>query len=381
MDLFHAVQVGGQTLSCEVRLEAPVKELAAAADYDFTGASSFVVPSFIPPASFSVGVIVGPSGSGKSSLLKAFGAVPSFQWDSGRAVSAQVSPKLLMRLGLSSIPSLCRPFHVLSEGEKHRAVIARSIAEGVGVVDEFTSVVHRDLAQSICVGLRRVIDSDNLRGLVLATCHEDILPWLCPDWVFYTGTGRLVEGRLERRPISLEVVPCSPSVWPLFAPHHYLDGALSKSAWCWLALKDGRPCAFSSVLPLVGPMPRCYREHRSVVLPDYQGMGIGSRLSEAVAQIFRDAGGRFYSKTAHPAYGEHRNKSPLWRATGYSGAARQKLYSKQSSIDQTGYVRSAAFMAKHWDRVCYAHEYIGAPSVPAPAAGEVGGSGEQLNLF
>lgn len=359
MDLFEQIKVGGQTLTCTVKLEPAVEQLAAAADYTFTGRSEFVVPSFTPPQDFTLGVIVGPSGSGKSSLLRAFGDAPSFAWDEGRAVSAQVDPKMLMRLGLASIPSLCRPFHVLSEGEKHRAVIARTLAEGARVIDEFTSVVHRDLAQSISMGLRRVVDAVGTRGLVLATCHEDVVEWLCPDWVFYTSTGRLVDGRSVRQPVHIDIMACSTQVWSIFAPHHYLDGGIAKSAWCWLAVKDGRPCAFTSVLPLVGATPNCYRGHRTVVLPDFQGMGIGSRLSEAVAQVFVDAGGRFFSKTAHPAFGQYRNASPKWRATAHNDKTRTDLYATLQGKHQTGYVRSLAFISKHIKRHCYAHEYIG----------------------
>ena len=123
-------------------------------------------------------------------------------------------------------------------------------------------------------------------------------------------------------------------------------------------MKDGRPCAFTSVLPLINPIPNCYREHRTVVLPDFQGMGIGSRLSEAVAQVFVDAGGRFFSKTAHPAFGEYRNASSKLRATAYNQADRQG-YARLVGKEQGAYARSDDLLQKHMGRVCYAHEYIG----------------------
>ena len=87
-DLFSAVKVGGEVLTCTVQLDPAVVDLAAAADYTFNGRSSFTVPSFVPPQDFAVGVIVGPSGSGKSSLLRAFGAEAAFTWDPTRAVAA-----------------------------------------------------------------------------------------------------------------------------------------------------------------------------------------------------------------------------------------------------------------------------------------------------
>ena len=58
-----------------------------------------------------------------------------------------------------------------------------------------------------------------------------------------------------------------------------------------------------------------YREHRTVILPSFQGLGIGSRVSDAIGEYLALHGFRLQSKTAHPKYGGYRNKSPLWKAT------------------------------------------------------------------
>jgi ABC-type ATPase with predicted acetyltransferase domain len=177
MDLFDYKKIGGQTLTSKVELEPIVEKLAEVSDYKFNGESSFKVPSFELPQDFSLGVIYGPSGSGKSTLLKEMGSEEITTWDSSKAIASQVDPNLLMRLGLSSIPSLCRPYHVLSTGEKHRADIAKTLKDGC-VIDEFTSVCNRDLAQSISVGVRNVIDHYGYKNVVIATCHEDVINWL-----------------------------------------------------------------------------------------------------------------------------------------------------------------------------------------------------------
>lgn len=358
IDLFSAQSVGGQTLTARVDVDDTLATLAQSADYTFTGESTFNVPSFIPPKDFTLGVIVGGSGTGKSSLLRHFGDSPSFRWEPTKAVASQVDPKTLMRVGLSSIPSLCRPYHVLSEGEKHRADIARSITEGARVIDEYTSVVHRDLAMSISIGLRKWVDAEGIKNLVLATCHEDVIEWLEPDWVFNTNTRALVEGRSVRQQVKLDIFPCSTSAWPFFAQHHYLSADISKSARCWLATFNEQPCAFISVLPLVGQIKNAWREHRTCVLPDFQGMGIGSKLSETIAQLHVDEGLRFFSKTAHPAFGEYRERSPLWRATTENKKDRQGYLRRLGQV-RTGYGITDDTMRKHAGRTCYAHEYIG----------------------
>lgn len=359
MDIFDLcnARVGGEKLEARVTLDETLIDLAQACDYSFSGVSEFQVPSMIPPQNYSLGLIVGGSGTGKSSLLKHFGGVSNHTWDSSKAVASQVEPQALMRLGLSSIPSLCRPYHILSEGEKHRADIARALTLGVSVIDEFTSTVHRDLARTICIGLRRWVDKNKGQRLVLATCHEDVAEWLEPDWVFNTNTGLLVEGRSERRPLKLEIYPCSVKAWSTFSNHHYLTGKINAGARCWLGVIDNKPVAFGSALALPHPtIKKAWREHRTVVLPDYQGMGLGSKLSNYIASLFLNEGCRYFSKTAHPAFGEYREASPLWVATSKNKMSRQDYLKAEGDVKY-----SAELRRKNAGRFCYSHEFVGAP--------------------
>ena len=50
-------------------------------------------------------------------------------------------------------------------------------------VDEFTSVVNRQVAKSMSNALQRYIRNKN-RKIIIASCHFDILNWLNPDVVF-----------------------------------------------------------------------------------------------------------------------------------------------------------------------------------------------------
>ena len=87
---------------------------------------------------------------------------------------------------MSSIPSLCRPYHVLSTGEAFRADMARRLKSNA-VIDEFTSVVNRETAFSVSTSISKYIKKTNMRGIVFATCHFDIIDWLEPDWVYNTN--------------------------------------------------------------------------------------------------------------------------------------------------------------------------------------------------
>ncbi len=54
------------------------------------------------------------------------------------------------------------------------------------------------------------------------------------------------------------------------------------------------------------------REHRTVTLPDYQGVGIGHALSSLIASMWRGLGYRATSTTTHPALIQSRQRSPFW---------------------------------------------------------------------
>lgn len=361
MDLFGYRKIGGYKKTTSVKVDEKLMELARMSDYEFTGTSSFDVPSFEVPSEFTLGVIYGSSGTGKSTLLQEFGQQKEVSWDSSKAIASQVDFNLLMRLGLSSIPSLCRPYHVLSTGEKHRADIAMMLSNGC-VIDEFTSVCNRSLAKSISIGIRKTIDELNYKNIVLVTCHEDVIDWLEPDWTINTITGKLVEGRLKRQSSEYRIVSCSSKAWELFKAHHYLSQDLNKGAYCWLLLDEhNNICGFSSAIPLPGrDLRNAWREHRTVILPDYQGIGLGVRLSNYIGQIFVDQGFRYFSKTAHPKLGEHRNKSNIWRPTSTNGIIRKGSYEgmAQRTDKKRGAYTSFDYSA-HANRACYSHEYIG----------------------
>ena len=135
--------------------------------------------------------------------------------------------------------------------------------------------------------------------LVAVTCHYDVTEWLAPDWVIDMATGSFTRRRLRRPPIELEIFRCRRSAWRLFARHHYLSGVLSPYARCFLALWQGEPVAFCATVALIGHKRR-WRISRIVTLPDYQGIGIGMAVAEAVAELHVQEGNRVNVTASHP---------------------------------------------------------------------------------
>lgn len=322
---------------------------------------------------WQVGLIVGRSGSGKSTLAReAFGQhlITGFDWPADRSLvdgfPADMPIKeitgLLSSVGFSSPPSWLRPYACLSNGEQFRATLARAIAESpdLAVIDEFTSVVDRTVAQ---VGSAAVAKSVRRAGrkLVAVTCHYDVIDWLDPDWVIEMPSGEFTRRALRQRPaIELEVCRVHRSAWELFKPHHYMSGELHKAAKCFVAFFNGQPAAFASTMHATGL--KCYwREHRTVCLPDFQGVGIGNKLSEFVASVMKATGKAYHSTTASPAMIRHRQKSPLWRTVRKPSLTRISAGDRSGAKRGIGYAKTRAA-----DRYTAGFEFIG-PALPEEA--------------
>lgn len=274
---------------------------------------------------WQIGLIAGPSGCGKTTLASELfpeALAKQFDWPRDRSI-VDAFPKgmsirditgLLSSVGFSSPPSWLRPFHALSNGEQFRVTIARILAESpeLAVVDEFSSVVDRTVAQIGSAAIAATVRRTG-RRFVAVSCHFDVIDWLQPDWIYDPSTDRFSWRSLQRRPaITLEISRADRSEWRQFRHHHYLSGDLNPAARCFEARIGNRPAAFTAVLNHPNRDGGYWREHRSVCLPDFQGVGIGSALSEFVASLFAATGKRYLSVTSHPGVIAHRLRSPQW---------------------------------------------------------------------
>ena len=313
---------------------------------------------------WNIGLILGGSGSGKTTILKKCGYLkqPNFDYDKPLISNFNwLEPKeatlVLTSMGLSSVPTWLRPFHTLSNGEQYRATLAYLVAsakeEETILIDEYTSVVDRDVAKAMSFALQKYIRREN-KKIILASCHYDILEWLMPDWTCSPQKGGALERcdyRRHGRPkIELQVSRVEPDTWNLFKKHHYLTELNNKAYAHYLFEWENKPIAINIISPLPsGSLKNAFRESRIVVLPDYQGLGIGYEISKITASIYKSDNRRYFTKTVHPALGEKRNQSSLWRPTPDNGKERKKR-KKEFNYEHHW---------KHNSRPSYCHEYVG----------------------
>ena len=314
-------------------------------------------------------LIVGTSGSGKSTILRSLGARQTISVSPCSTVIENFSTpergeELLLAAGLRSIPAWFRPPNTLSNGEYHRFEMAIALDQGIECIDEFTSVVDRDTAKSLAYSVRQWFNK-NPGVLYIASCHRDIIDWLDPDWVYDTDLQKLDNRRSllpvgRRPPITLTIRSTTPDYWRYFSKYHYLDTRMSRSVHCYVGLIDDKPVAFHAAIHSTNRDIHSYwRGHRTVVLPEFQGMGIGTAFSDAIAQLYVDRGLRYFSKTAHPSFGEHRQNSPLWRATSTNLKSRLGSYLLKDGTARKMPGYGGTTTARDAGRVCYSHEYIG----------------------
>jgi len=325
------------------------------------------------PDAWNIGLIYGESGSGKSTLLKQFGSIKEFEWSNEKSIISElnsVTPakasEILSSVGLSTIPAWLRPYHALSNGQQFRANLARTIAESsekeIILIDEFTSVVDRNVAKAASNAIQKYIRKEN-KKIILASCHKDIIEWLQPDWIYNpteATTHALPRESLRRPEISLKVFRGKYEAWELFKHHHYLSNSLNKSSRIFLFYWENNLVGIVAALSFPhAVVKKAWRESRTVILPDFQGLSIGTKISDYVGSMVKAQGGKWYSRTTHPAMIHYRLKhKELWRVTGKGKTAEMGKNSTKSDS------------WKKDDRFCYSFEYIGPES-----------SQEESNLF
>jgi GNAT superfamily N-acetyltransferase len=334
-----------------------------------------------------IGVIVGPSGSGKTSLgTAAWGPQALWQpaWPADAPIVDAIAPQggfdevtaALSAVGLGSVPPWLRPFRVLSQGEQFRANLARLVCEAPAraVVDEFTSVVDRQIARIGALAFGKAWRRTGGQ-VILLTPHHDVLEWLQPDWVYDTGADpakgehRLRRSLPPRPPLELGIHETCWDHWPAFEPHHYLKLPKMIAATCYVATIERQPVAHVAVS--TRPGMREARACRLVVMPEWQGAGVGLRFLNTVCERWRQGRNRYGIRvptlfhTSHPGLAAALRRSPAWTQVSavLYGQDRARCMASMQASAERGRMRTigAAGYGGHL-RAVQGFRYLGAPT-------------------
>ena len=301
----------------------------------------------IEDSDWKIGVIVGPSGSGKTSLGKEiWGGAAMWQpdWPRDQPIIDAISPSgdfdqvtaALAGVGLGTVPAWLRPYSVLSNGEKFRADLARVICERPEkvIIDEFSSVVDRQIAKFGALAFSKSWKRGGGQ-CVLLSCHYDIIEWLEPCWVLDTATGKYAGRGLWRRPrFELEIWQTDWRYWHLFEPHHYLKLPRMIAATNYVGVVDGELVCHIAVATRTGM--REARACRLVVMPEWQGAGVGLRFLNHICEMWLQGKNRYNKRlftlfhTSHPGLCSVLRRMPQWiqvSAVLHGGSKRRSIAS------------------------------------------------------
>lgn len=151
--------------------------------------------------------------------------------------------------------------------------------------------------------------------------------------------------------IKLTIQRVEASTWDMFKKHHYLTEDINKSCKCFIFRWNGEIVGFVGILntPRKG-CPNAVAISRVVVLPDFQGMGIGYQICCKISAIFKGEGYLVYIKTVNDslgkAFGRHDKD---WRPTSYNGKLR-----KETEFESGKYNNRLV-------RISYCYAYEGEP--------------------
>ena len=279
-------------------------------------------------------LFVGPSGSGKSSLLRAvatqLGAADAFALPLPDAplidaLSGTVEDRLarLAACGLSEARLLLRTPAELSEGQRYRFRLAQALSEARGgrqpsegswvACDEFTATLDRTLAKVVAFNVRKLVTRTGV-GLLAATTHDDITDDLDPDvLVRCRGDGHVeAERRVRQRRLvsfarDLWVSDGTAADWPYFARWHYRGHRLAfvkRVVLLWHGAEPVGVCAFAtpaaslslrsrffgltdprSPVALAALNERLWLLQRVVLHPTYRGAGIASAFVRRACEL------------------------------------------------------------------------------------------------
>jgi len=276
------------------------------------------------PDNWNIGIIVGKSGTGKTTIAKElFGKYfCNFKYsaecvvdDFDKKLDEKELTKMFSSVGFACVPSWLKSYNVLSNGEKMRVDLARALLTNKEIIvfDEYTSVVDREVAQLGALATHNAIKKTN-KKFIAVTCHFDIIEWLQPDWVFSTDEMKMLPRGCLQRPVIKIKIKKEKGHWNIFRRYHYLTHELHRSATQYVGFYNNKPVCFCAVINFPHAKIKPLRKiHRLVVLPDYQGLGIGGFMLDFVAKLYTQKKEYIGITTSLNNFAQAIRRNPNWK--------------------------------------------------------------------
>jgi energy-coupling factor transporter ATP-binding protein EcfA2 len=265
------------------------------------------IDNVLIPKDWNVGLIYGASGSGKTTLAKHLFGEDIFNviLNEDEPIINQLPKEftyeecasLLNGIGLNSVPCWLRPVKTLSNGQKARAEAVLLMCQNKDyiLIDEWTSVVDRTVAKAMSVCLSKFAKKHN-KKIILLSCHYDILEWVNPNWLIDCNKQEFILPKQEdfffnkREELEFSIKEIGRESWKYFSKYHYLSDRLPGGKLYLYGLFQGEnqigfQC-FANYVPHSDKKKKIiYHSNRTVVHPDYNGLGLGIKLINETSKL------------------------------------------------------------------------------------------------
>jgi energy-coupling factor transporter ATP-binding protein EcfA2 len=221
---------------------------------------------------------------------------------------------MLCGVGLTAVPCWIRPAYTLSNGQRARAECALQMARddiAMIVIDEWTSVVDRTVAKVMSHCIQKHARKTG-KKIVLLSCHYDVIEWLNPDWVIDANKQEYIDRRSLWRDfkrsehLEFDIKEIGKESWKYFSKYHYLSDNLPGGVIKTFGLfhgdnQIGFQC-FANYVPHRGGRMKMH-SNRTVIHPDYAGLGMGIMLINKTAAYMEEQGYEAWAKfSSTPVY-------------------------------------------------------------------------------
>lgn len=265
------------------------------------------IDNVLIPKDWNVGLIYGASGSGKTTLAKHLFGEDIFNviLNEDEPIINQLPKEftyeecasLLNGIGLNSVPCWLRPVKTLSNGQKARAEAVLLMCQNKDyiLIDEWTSVVDRTVAKAMSVCLSKFAKKHN-KKIILLSCHYDILEWVNPNWLIDCNKQEFILPKQEdfffnkREELEFSIKEIGRESWKYFSKYHYLSDRLPGGKLYLYGLFQGEnqigfQC-FANYVPYKNKVEKIiYHSNRTVIHPDYNGLGLGIKLINETSKL------------------------------------------------------------------------------------------------
>ena len=164
-------------------------------------------------------------------------------------------------------------------------------------------------------------------------------------WYKYNANGPLPSPRKQKQ---FEIRKCGRDEWKKFRKYHYLSSDIANACQCYGLYDNDNIIGFIGVLHQPHPInTKLKRVSRLVILPDYQGIGLGTKFLEFIANYYIQQNYDFEIITTAKNLISSLKKSNKWCLFRYNKL--RPVFSENSKIDKNRKLRecpTASFIYK-----------------------------------